>query len=143
MSPADVIRQMLVDLELASDDVSADWRAYTGFFPNDPNLALCVYDTAGRKDGRVMKTGEQITHQGIQIMVRGLDYLPTRNKTHAIALALDTQRKTVVAIDSTGSYIVHNVSRTGDIASLGMEIEGDRRRHLFTINALVTIEPMD
>lgn len=143
MSPADVIRQMLVDLELASDQPDVDWFAYTGFLPDNPNSALCVYDTSGRKDGRLMKTGEQITHPGIQIVIRGLDYLPTRGRAQDIALALDAQRKTVVAIESTGSYIVHNVSRTGDIISLGMEMEGDRRRHMFTINAMVTIETTD
>lgn len=141
MSTADVIRQMLVDLNLVTDN--GDWRAYTGFLPGDPDLAVCVYDTAGTKDGRLLRTGEQIIHPGIMIMVRGRDYLPTRQKAHDIALALDAQRKTVVAVESTGSYIVHNVSRTGDIMSLGMESEGDRRRHMFTINAVVTIEATD
>jgi len=143
MSPADVIRQLLIDEGLASNDVEADWCAYTGFFPNDPNQALCVYDMAGKQDGRLMKTGEQIIHPGIQIMIRGLDYLPTRFRAHDIAIGLDAQRKTVVAVESTGSYIVHNVSRIGDIMSLGMEMDGDRRRHLFTINAVVTIESTD
>lgn len=140
MSPADVIRQMLVDLGFANDGPGAGWHAYTGFFPNDPVSAFCVYDLQGRKDGRLMKTGEQINHPGIQIMFRGKDYLTTRDHTDAVALALDAQRKTTVAVESTGVYIVHNVSRTGDIMSLGMEAEGDSRRFLFTINAVLTIE---
>lgn len=139
MSPADVIRQLLVDLNLSSD-ANEPWRAYTGFLPDDPDSAICVFDTAGVQDGRLMRTGEQIMHPGVQVMVRGADYLETRNRAHDIAIALDAQRKTVVAVDSEQSYTVHNVSRTGDIMSLGMEVEGDRRRHFFTINAVVTME---
>ena len=138
MSTADVIRQMLVNFNLATE--SGVWRAFTAFLPEDPDSAICVYDTAGRKDGRITATGEQITHPGIQIIVRGRDYLLTHTRTQDIALALDAQVKTVVAVPGVGSYIVHNVSRTGDIMPLGMEMEGDRRRHFFAINALVTIE---
>jgi Bacteriophage minor capsid protein len=136
MSPANIIRQMLVDQE--SDFTEA--AAFVGFFPDDPDFAFCVYDTAGIKDGRLMATGEQITHPGIQVMVRGMDYMETRNRAHDIALLLDGQKKTVVVVNPGGSYIVHNVSRTGDILSLGMESEGSRRRFFFAINALTTIQ---
>jgi len=142
MSPALVIQQMLVDLELASNDEAASnnaARAFVGFLPVDPNTAICVYDTAGMEDGRLMETGEKIVHPGIQVMVRGQHYLETRNLAHQIALALDAQRKTVVVVSGVGNYIIHNVSRTGDIMSLGLEVEGDRRRHYFAINAVITI----
>lgn len=140
-SPAEIICQLLLDLTLAND--TGDWTVYVSFFPDDPDSAICVYDMVGKKDGRLMKTGEQIEHPGIQIMVRSASYPEGWKKAEGIALALDTQRKSVVAADSENSYIVHNVSRTGNILHAGQEMEGDRRRHLFVVNALVTIEATD
>ena len=138
MSPADVIAQLLVDENHGTFEGA--WRIFVGFMQQDPNNALCVYDTQGKLDGRMMRTGEQVTHPGVQVVVRGADYVVTYQKAKDIATGLDAQRKTVVAPDSESSYVLHNVSRTGDIMHLGVELEGDRRRHLFTINAVLTLE---
>lgn len=72
-------------------------------------------------------------------MVRGFVYPEARAKAESIAAALDAQQRSEVVMESDASYILHNVSRTGDIIPLGVEQEGDRRRHLFSINAVVTI----
>lgn len=140
MSPADVIAQFLIDENLASSDIAAEWHVYVSFLPQEPNGALCIYDTSGKMDGRIMRTGEQIVHPGIQVMVRHANYVTAWNKADALARAFDAVRKTSVALDSENNYILHNVSRTGDIMHVGAELEGDRRRHLFTVNAIVTIE---
>lgn len=140
MSPADVIAQFLIDENLASSDIAAEWYVYVSFLPQEPNDALCIYDTSGKMDGRIMRTGEQIVHPGIQVMVRHANYVTAWNKADALARAFDAVRKTSVALDSENNYILHNVSRTGDIMHVGAELEGDRRRHLFTVNAIVTIE---
>jgi len=138
MSPADVIRQLLLDLDLGTDE--GDWTVFVSFLPDVPDIALCVYDTSGKMDGRIMKTGEQIEHPGIQIMVRGTDHPTTWQKAKDITDSLDQVRRSLVALDSESSYILHNVSRSGAIVPLGVETEGSKRRHLFSINATVTIE---
>ena len=137
-SPADVIRQLLIDLELGAE-VDGSWPVFVSFLPGAPDNALCVYDTAGRMDGRVMATGEKITHPGVQIVVRGSIYPDSRRKAEDIALAFDAQQGATIVMDSVDSYILQNVSRSGDIIPLGVEQEGDRRRHLFTVNVVVTM----
>jgi len=137
-SPAEIIRQLLLDLDLGGE-VAGSWPVFVSFLPGTPDSALCVYDTAGKQDGRIMSTGDQVIHPGIQIMVRGFVYPEARAKAESIAAALDAQQRSEVVMESDASYILHNVSRTGDIIPLGVEQEGDRRRHLFSINAVVTI----
>lgn len=134
-SAAEVIYQLLVDLGLA--EVSDGWDLFISFMPDEPNIAIGVYDTAGISDGRVM-TGEKIVHPGIQIRIRHQDYRLGRRRADDIATALDNQIKTVVAVESDTSYILHNVSRQGDILPAGIDEQDKQRRHYWTINAVVT-----
>jgi len=135
---AEPIHTFLLDLGIAK--LTGDWQAFISFLPDSPNNAIVVYDTAGKVDGRIMKTGERITHPGIQIGIRGANYSALVLKVLEIAEALDNAKRTLIAVDSETTYILHNASRTGDIIPVGVEEVGDRRRHLFTINATITIE---
>jgi len=137
-SPADVIRQLLIELDLGTEQAGT-WPVFVSFLPGTPDNALGIYDTAGKMNGRIMRTGEKIVHPGVQVVVRGSSYIDVIKKVTDIALALDAQCRTIVVMDSANSYILHNVSRSGDVIPLGVEQEGDRRRHLFTINAVVTM----
>jgi hypothetical protein len=137
-TPAEVIRQLLLDLSLGFE--SGDWSVYVSFLPDRPDSAICVYDTMGRQDGRIMATGEQIEHPGVQVRVRGQNYIETHAKATAIARALDLQMRTEVVISTEEAYRLDNVSRTSPIIPLGVEEEGDRRRHNFTINAVLTLQ---
>lgn len=138
-SPAAVIRQLLIDLGLGSATSDEEWPVFTSFLPDVSNFAICVYDTPGHPDGRIMATGERIIHPGIQIRVIATIYETGRAKAEAIALALDGTIRTNVVISSEESYLVHNVSRMGSVLSLGVPEEGDRRRHHFTVNAVMTV----
>lgn len=137
-SPATIIRHLLLDQGLGS--VAGSWPIFSSFLPEEPNESICVYDTAGKLDGRSMRDGEQYEHRGIQIRVRGPKYGDLWKKVEAIVLAIDAVQGSVVAIESDAAYTVHNISRTGGIHSMGIEIEGDRRRHNLTVNAITTIE---
>lgn len=137
-APSEIIRQLLIDLGLGAEE--NEWTTYVGFLPDKPDNAICVYDTAGKMDGRLMVTGEQIEHPGVQIRVRGLSYSEVWNKATAIALNLDAQRKISVVTSSEEAYIVHNVSRSGAIIPIGIEDTEGRRRHHFTINMILTLQ---
>jgi hypothetical protein len=137
-SPANIVYQVLLDLGRVAS--SGQWTAYVSFLPDTPNDAICIYDTAGRIDARLMVSGEQIVHPGIQIRVRGLSYPEVWSKANEIALVLDGLGRIDVALSSAEVYTLLNVSRTGDIIPVGIEEESGRRRHHFTINAVVTIE---
>lgn len=140
MTPnADIIRQLIIDLGLAQADPKVEWPIYSSFLPDVPDSSICVYDTAGTLDGRIMRTGEQIEHPGIMIHVRAIDNDTGWRKAKTIAEALDAQRRVSVVISSEETYVVYNFSRTGAILPLGMEEIGSRRRFVFSINAITTI----
>lgn len=142
-SPADIIYQFLLDEGLGSVDDSG-WQLYVGHLPSiAPDSAIVIYDQAGKNDGRVMSgpiPGEMIRHPGIQVLVRGMVYPEVYAKAEAIALAFDQQANTLVEIASDESYTLRNISRTGDILNIGMDPEGDRRRHNFSVNAVLTVD---
>jgi hypothetical protein len=140
-APADLIHELLLDLLLAHTSVT-DWEVFTGYMPDQPNKAICVYDTAGRLDGRIMRTGEQIVHPGIMILLRSDTYPEGYNQIKEIANQLDLVCLPVlgrtVILNSTAIYTLQNISRTGDIHPLGM-MEDDRKRFHFSINAVLTL----
>ena len=141
-SPIKIVQTLLINLGLGSVvGASQDWPIYVAFLPDEYDEVISVNSTSGFKDGRIMATGEQIIHPGIQIRVRGnpLDYDTPYQKIKAIQLALDIQRRVSVAISSDEVYIVHNASLQSDILYLGVDGEGSRARHSFTINYVVTI----
>lgn len=137
--PASVIvRQILINTGQASS-FGTEWKVYNAFLPDMPDRAIVVYDSAGIDDGRIMQ-GEKILHPGVSIQVRSRDYLDAWRKTNRIAEILDQQRRTLIEVPDQSAYRVHNVSRKGDILTMGMEPQGDKRRHYFSINAALTLE---
>lgn len=136
-SPADIIRQLLIDLSLV--DTSEGWESFVGFFPDTPDEAVCVYDTAGALDGRIMESGEVIEHPGIQIRVRGKSYTAVWSKITAITRGLDAVQKVSVVFSEEEVYTVHNVSRSGAMIPMGIDEIGNRRLHNFAANMTITI----
>lgn len=112
---------------------------FVAFLPDVPDEAIAFFDTAGRLDGRLMATGEQIEHHGVQIQIRGKDYSSTFDLAREIALYLDAVKKETIAVEVDEVYVLHNVSRSGSIIPIGIETVENRRRHIFTINLTITI----
>lgn len=139
-SPAVIIREMLIDLGLVSE--SGGWPAYVSFLPEGPDSAIGIFDTAGIMDGRLMEDGTQIVHPGIQIQVRGLYYPATRQKIDELAEELDKVNRREVGLSSSEYWLVLDVLRIGDILPLGIQEENGKRRHYFTLNAVLSLEPV-
>jgi len=131
-SPADILYHHLLGLSTIGDLMVALLR-------DTPDDTTSVFDTAGRLDGRLMESGKVIEHYGIQIQVRGKVYLSTFQRALDIADFLDATKKESVAIGSDEVYTIWNVSRTGAIVPVGIETVDDRRRHLFTLNYVITV----
>ena len=147
-SPADVVRNLLVDLGLGTTPSDAgSWPVYAAQEPNTPDSVITIYDTAGRKNGRTQVDGEVQEHHGIQIRVRDANHQDGYAKARAIAVALDEQvaAQGVVVDDIVGTgqttYVVWNVSRTTDVLSLGKETPTSKR-NLFTINAVAALRQL-
>lgn len=139
-SAAEIIRRLLIDLDKVEDHSASVWASFVSFLPETPKKAVCFYDTEGAPDGRIQRTGERIEHPGIQILVRAPDYSDAYEKAREIATTLDAQDDVDVAFPAAETYVVHNVSRSGTILSLGMMKVGSERFHVFTVNAIVTLK---
>jgi hypothetical protein len=118
------------------------WPLFVNYSPDDDTQGLVpddigvVYDTPGRKDGRLME-GPYVFHPGISIRIRSTDQTDGWDKIIEASKALELLTNKEVLVRS-GCYTIKNISATGPALFLGLE-EGTKRRFLFTQNFLVTI----
>ena len=140
-SPAYILAALLtseaVDVFTAPSEVGT-WPLYISHEPDGSNVENncgTVYDTDGIKDGRIMATGENIFHHGVQLRVRALDYTTGRAKAAEAADYLATLQNEEVVIGAY-TYKIMAVSQQSPILPLGQE--SIKRRQLFTVNFLVT-----
>ena len=139
-SPERIMRQLLVDLSLATNPAdSGDWPAYYGNEVDSPDNLVTVFGAPGRNDGRIQVNGQQQETHGARIEVRATSHTVGYTKARAITVALDESvQLTSVTIDSS-VYLVTSVSRRGDVLPEG---KGHPTSNLnyFTINALMTLK---
>jgi hypothetical protein len=114
----------------------AIWPVYVGHMPAAPDNVIVVYDTAGRRDGRLMGSGANITHPGLQVRVRAQHYLDGFRKISDLSKLLAAVKRTQVVL-GTNAYVVASVTQTGDILSLGREPD-EKAREAFTLNGTIT-----
>jgi len=138
-SPADIIRQLLIDLSLGTDGTLTDWPIYSTASPNTPNDIIVVTKTESKFQGRDMNSGEIQEHYGINISVRGEDVVTASDKAQDIAFALDAtvDRDVVSMTGPTNTYQIEATTRIGAPLPLGKEEEG--RRELFSLNLIVSM----
>lgn len=113
-------------------------ESFISFMPSSPDELVTVYDMGAEENGRLMN-GIKIEHAAIQIQVRNKNYSAGWADAELIALTLDNQIKTSVAIDGGDTYILHNASRRGTIYPMAGDSANGRRRHYFAIDLVATI----
>ena len=145
-----IVRQLLIDLGVASDGVNGEWSVFAGSMPDQPDQLIVVYEMIGVKDGRSMIDGEVFTHPAFSIQVRHPTHPGGIVKAGAIATALDgVLRRTVTAYDlveptgtgtgtSSISYLVHAISRFSDPFYIGADPRTNY--HLFAFDAKLALE---
>ena len=117
--------------------IATAWPVFVDHMPDAPDNAICIYDTLGFDDGRIMRTGEKIQHPGFQIRIRAMDRQTAWAKAKEIKDYINTAvlRKGVTVESS--DYTIQSVSMVGNIISLGQELDA-KRRCLLTINGTIT-----
>jgi hypothetical protein len=136
-SSAELIRWSIVDGGLGTNPSSGSaWPVFVGHMPDEPDNAICVYDTTGTIDGRVQSNGETIEHPGWQVRVRATDHPTGYPKIANIRNHLDAVLRQGVVIN-TFSYTIQAITLTGGVQSLGQEPDGTRRNN-YTINGIIT-----
>lgn len=137
-SPADILRHYLIgEIVGTLPSLADDWPIYCASEPNLPDNCITTYDTSGKLDGRIMVEGAMQEHYGVQIRIRCSDPVTGWQKAKEISRKVDIIYRETVLIDSA-QYLIHSVTRTGGILSLGKDVPNGRR-NLFTINMLIDI----
>ena len=141
-TPADVLAEAIVQARLAERPSSvaagktAVWPIFINTLPEKPDECIVVYDTTGRPDGRIMRTGETIRKPGWQVRVRARDHTAAFTRMSAIQDALDLILRLVVDINGSG-YTIDAVTQTSGVLPLGQEPDA-KRREGFTLNGTIT-----
>jgi len=139
--PALIMLNMLDDLSLAGypDDgqTDSDWPMFVGVFPDNPDQAILLTNTAGVDKGRFMVGGEHQEDYGVTISVRAAKQSTAFDKAKAIKDALnETVLRTSVTIGSN-VYEVQAVTTTPGPIYAGKEEASQRK--IFTVNAVVDV----
>jgi hypothetical protein len=143
ISPAKVCAQILVNadigllpgvpgqiLPVTQIPGNVQTPVYTLKMPDAPDQVVCLYDTAGKYNGRLMR-GQTTTHPGVSVIVRAPNGDGYKELCIPITDAFDNFFYSQVTVDEI-PYGVHSVYRIGDIISLGEET--GKRRQLWSIN---------
>ena len=145
-SPADIVRQLLIDLALGANG-GVSWPVYASNEPssnnsNVPDALIVVTDTASRKDGRSQVSGQLFQHYGVQILVRHPTHKVGFLKASAIerTLSENVNRQSVslaAAVgETTDTYLVYSLS-VNPLLVLGKG--PDNNLSFFSINAFVSL----
>ena len=138
-SPADIIRQLLIDLSLGTAPAdSGSWPIYVSAVPDTPDSIVTVTDTTGKDDGRLMNGGERQEHHGFQIAIRAVTHAAGFTKARAIAVSIDEDVDNADVTVSSSSYVVYAISRISGVIVAGKN-PPTSKRNLFTINAVVAL----
>ncbi len=139
-SPAEVIRWLLVALELGTDPADgAAWPVYATNEPNEPDNCITVYDTTGISDGRSMMDGALWQHHGFQVRVRAKDHHAGWVKADAIRTAMAEQACQRTVSRDGKRYLVWSINKIGLVLVLGID-NPTSKRQLFTVNAVAPIK---
>jgi hypothetical protein len=148
---AEVLRALLISHDLLSDHEGpqVDPEAYRSFIGNLPSFsatapvipdeAVAFYDSEGRTDGRLQRSGEYAEFPGTQIRLRAASYRAGWKKLHDIKKWLDEESLgKEVELEGT-TYHIGGVHRTSGILSLGRTV-GSRTAYEFTLNLTSNIK---
>lgn len=139
-SPAEIVRQILIDLGHAVLKSSgSDWPAFVNNLPNRPDNAISVNDTEGVVATRLQRTGEVQTREGFQIIVRAQTHTLGWQKANDIVVGLAKNVALRQVTVGTTGYTVWSISGIGNVLSLGSG-DDDTKREFFSINGLMTVK---
>lgn len=139
-SPAHILQRLLIALGLgtAPPPPVAAWPVYRSHEPNLPDNCITVYSTEGQSDGYSQIDGEDLCRRGVQVRVRAETDDVGAVKAEAIAHAFDQIAYDEEIAIGASAYVVHVITRTGNVIALGRDAP-DSDRRLFTINAVASI----
>ena len=144
-APSVILRQLLIDNSVGTDPTDeSDWPIYVSHEPDGDGIEddlITIYDTSATKDGRLM-TGANIIHEGCMLRVRVRGYTAGWAKMRSIYNTLENVLRNTVVIGAV-TYNMQNVNIMSSILPLGIPEDDTKRRDLFTLNILITINEIE
>lgn len=140
--PADIIRYLLISKSLGTlPTARGDWPVFTAIEENAPDNAITTYNTTGKVQGRIQKTGEYVEKPGIQIRVRASTHQLGYAKGKTIESTLDTDVYQDQVTIGGSVYEVHAVSRSSNLIFAGRD-SSSSKRFIFTLNLTATLRQL-
>lgn len=144
-APSDILRKCLIDADMGQyPDDGVQTPIFTTSMPEDGDLAVCVYDTAGRMDrrGRCMR-GPVQDYPGVQLRFRGKTAPEAYDLAKRFQDALEAIVVRTVNMDDESIYILQGFRRVSTIVYVGEEPE--RQRQLYSLNGTLSynLKPME
>lgn len=143
-SPAEIIRQLLVDLELGILPSSwngvdkTSWIMSCNESPPNPDRVITTIDTEGEDTGFFQWNGDAQGFCGIQLQVRSDTFQQGFRKSNTVYQTLSKGVYDVTVTIEDAQYRVHSVTPATDIIPLGNESPTSKRQ-LFTLNWVASI----
>lgn len=134
MSPAEVVLNYLKTVS----GLLAGYGSAVQSVPPTPDLFVTITDFDGHTNGRLLRTGEHVTHPGIQVRVRTRDFPTAHDKTIEILRALEAVKGVAVAGRNSTTYRFDSFTMTS--LPTMILIEEQARRHTFVLNGTVTLK---
>lgn len=141
-SQARIIQYLLVQGGVGvAFDATGDWRVFSHLIDPEPDQGIWVFSTQGIINGRSQRTGEYSEHYGIQVRTRGKNPEEAHLKAQEIEDYFSrTVKRTTVVIPTTGSFLIHAITKTSPLIPLGREEKN--RRSEYSSNFTATIEEL-
>ena len=140
--PADIIRYLLISKSLGTlPTANGYWPVYTAVEQESPDNMITTYNTTGKVQGRLQKTGAYVEKPGIQVRVRAATHQLGYAKGKTIESTLDTDVYQDTVTIGGSVYEVHAVSRSANLIFAGRD-SSSSKRFIFTLNLTATIRQL-
>lgn len=137
--PSQVMLALLKDVIpplVQTTSPASDWHAVIGSKNTSPDNHVVIYDSTGVNHGRMMGTGENLIHHGIQILVRGKTYPVGAVKAWDIQGVLSTIKNYEVSVGAELITIL-SFTLTSPVTFAGTEEQNVRK--MFTLNGTMSL----
>lgn len=119
------------------------YPVYEAQAPNTPDKCMILFETAKVKLGRYMYGGELVLKHGCQIQIRNPDYVEGHGFVNKLTRDLTEKETgpdlpfTLASPSGTGTYVIRNIETPS--GSLHLGVEPENRRHMWSLNLLITL----
>jgi hypothetical protein len=151
MSPANILRQILVDAGLVTmpgvpqqtvpfQQAPGDGSTlcYTSSLPDDEDQAVLIKGTAGKVFGRQMRGGKTDVHHGVKFNIRSPNDEIGSLLAIALADGVDKIPPLLTVVLNEVSHYVQSVYRTSSVMEMGEE--RGKKRQLWSFNVRIAMQ---